>query len=208
MADGKAFDAKDLTPLEAALGSLLPRPSKIDRDRLLFLAGRASVDPPPTLFGRWVWPAATFLSSTIAAVLFALLMVRPVAGGAAVAVEGTHENADIAHADVADEPQQPNPEHQTIALEQHHASRDGWLPLFGPAPFVTPKRGELPAEPNYLQLRSYVLAYGVEALPSLSSAEPSTESHTPTTTRHIPKTQRELLQDLLKESGAMRQRAG
>ena len=34
----------DLKPLEAALGSLAPAASRIDRDRLMFLAGAASID--------------------------------------------------------------------------------------------------------------------------------------------------------------------
>ena len=39
--------ASDLAPLEATLSSLMPRAARIDRDRLMFLAGQASALPLP-----------------------------------------------------------------------------------------------------------------------------------------------------------------
>ena len=70
---------EDLDDLEAALASLSPRGSRIDRDRLLFLAGRASAEPTSgsSVRRRWLWPAATAASLTAACVLGALLAVRP-----------------------------------------------------------------------------------------------------------------------------------
>ncbi len=58
-----------LNDLEAALANLTPRPPALDRDALLYRAGRASA-------GRW-WPLATCVSTTVAAALAVILLVRP-----------------------------------------------------------------------------------------------------------------------------------
>jgi hypothetical protein len=57
-----------LTELEAALAALSPRPALIDRDAIMYRAGRAHMD-------RWRW--ATALSSLVAAALAVTLLVRP-----------------------------------------------------------------------------------------------------------------------------------
>jgi hypothetical protein len=62
----------NLTALEAALASLTPAPGRIDRDRLLFRAGQASVTRR-----RWLWPASTGLMASAAATLCFLLLARP-----------------------------------------------------------------------------------------------------------------------------------
>lgn len=68
----------DLQALEAALASLAPRPAAIDRDRLMYEAGRASVSTVQMVtHGRWAWPAAFSAMSALAASLFLVLMLRP-----------------------------------------------------------------------------------------------------------------------------------
>jgi hypothetical protein len=63
----------DLAAVETAMASLAPRPSTIDRDRLMFLAGQATR-------GRdragWLWPLSTAASLMVAVGLVALLVVR------------------------------------------------------------------------------------------------------------------------------------
>jgi hypothetical protein len=61
----------DLTSLEAALASLVPRPARLDRDALFFRAGQRSAPR------RWLWPCATAVSTLTAAVLGVLLALRP-----------------------------------------------------------------------------------------------------------------------------------
>jgi hypothetical protein len=63
----------ELAAIEAALCSLQPVPSNVQRDRLMFLAGRASADRLP-LHGRprlpaWLWPCATAASLLVAIAL-------------------------------------------------------------------------------------------------------------------------------------------
>jgi hypothetical protein len=114
---------KELEPqfaaIEAALGSLAPRPSTIERDRLMFLAGRASVgaslhceEHPDFCLSQkatvapagatprraWLWPTAAALS-LLAAVAFAALWATALVApcGRAIEKEGRlfaspHEN--------------------------------------------------------------------------------------------------------------------
>jgi hypothetical protein len=72
--------------IEAALGALVPRSDRLDRDRLMFLAGQAAVEAQAervsraTAAGgprRWLWPAAFSTASAAAVVLAALLVLRP-----------------------------------------------------------------------------------------------------------------------------------
>jgi hypothetical protein len=60
-----------LSEVAAALAALAPRPPALDRDRLLFNAGRASAPRP------WFWRLTAAASTTLAAVLAATLLLRP-----------------------------------------------------------------------------------------------------------------------------------
>ena len=60
----------DVTALESALRELRPPADSLDRDALMYRAGRASAR-------GWVWPAATLFSTAAALVLGIALWVRP-----------------------------------------------------------------------------------------------------------------------------------
>jgi hypothetical protein len=53
----------DIKALEAQLAALAPRSDRLNRERLMFLAGRASVNDPPAIGTAsrrgWLWPAST-----------------------------------------------------------------------------------------------------------------------------------------------------
>jgi len=69
---------EDLKALEAALAALVPRSDRLDRDRLMFLAGQAAASQPAAaLSRRWVWPSAFSAMTAVAASLLAMLVVRP-----------------------------------------------------------------------------------------------------------------------------------
>jgi len=189
--------AEDLNRLEQALAALRPRSSEIDRDRLLFLAGRASAEGanrvrPPR---RWLWPASTALSSAAALVLLALLTLRP-AGDA---------NRDIPRADGAVQTQ-PGAAAANAARDDREAavaSDDRRNDSNKPAePWARPfarsmrplSRVEFGEEAPYLRMRSYALAHGIEALLAREPSAILRESH-PRTER--PQTRRELLDNLL-----------
>ena len=78
--------------IERLLASFAPRPSRLDRDRLMYLAGQAAVESaamaasastvstasasPASPRTPWYWPASTALSSACAAVLAVMLLVQ------------------------------------------------------------------------------------------------------------------------------------
>lgn len=65
---------KELSELEQALRALEPAPSAINRDQLMFKAGRASALAPP---GRG-WQIATVCASATALCLALILALRPI----------------------------------------------------------------------------------------------------------------------------------
>jgi hypothetical protein len=89
-----------LKAFEAALAALVPRGDRLDRDRLMFLAGQASVGGilsetataegapgvspvPGKIHGqearamrRWAWPAAFSAMTAVAATLFVMLLMQ------------------------------------------------------------------------------------------------------------------------------------
>ncbi len=101
--DQRQFD--ELTPFEAALAGLVPRVEGFDRERLIFLAGRAAalrdcgagVSPACRIAGgtpaprlRWAWPAAFSAMTAVAAALLVMLCTRP---AATVATSGQKDSA-------------------------------------------------------------------------------------------------------------------
>ena len=65
----------ELNDIESALGGLVPVPSRLDRDALMFEAGAASARSASR--GRWVWPS---IAATLAVALVSeslVLAVRP-----------------------------------------------------------------------------------------------------------------------------------
>ena len=71
----------DLKAIEGKLARLVPASARVDRDRLMFEAGRAAAQPgrpgyiaEPSWLGRRVWPAATTLM-TAASLLLAVSLV-------------------------------------------------------------------------------------------------------------------------------------
>lgn len=72
----------ELKGLEAQLSRLRPRTDRLDRDRLLFLAGQAAVDRPseplgPNRLPGWVWPTSFVGMTGVAAALLCMLIMRP-----------------------------------------------------------------------------------------------------------------------------------
>lgn len=72
---GPLADAS-LESFAASLAALSPH-ARLDRDRLMYLAGQASVEPASRRPRRWAWPAAFSAMTAVAACLLALLASRP-----------------------------------------------------------------------------------------------------------------------------------
>jgi hypothetical protein len=137
----------DLKALEAALGGLKPAAGAIDRDRLMYLAGQASVDRGKRL-ARFGWPLATA----------ALVVISVTLGGRLYALSGRLEQ-------VAQKERSPAVENRQVA--------SGGLPRESVA-LSTPRvqtagGGGL----DYIELRSAVLSGGVDALPGQAVQPPT-----------------------------------
>jgi len=185
--DGKE-EIVEQQEFERSLSMLRPAGSRIDRDCLLFLAGRASAEPirPGTVVGRWMWPAATLASSLVALVLLALLVTRSGPGATHDAQEVRNNRSPV--------PAAAGPRAVAV-VEQPDSPIDPRA-----VPVATPDEAarEIAAASNYPRLRSFVLAYGIDALP-----EPThlTASSGVSTSEGEPRTERELLQQLSKGRG-------
>jgi hypothetical protein len=67
----------ELRAIESALGSLAPARARLDRDRVMFLAGQASARPRRAISSRLGWPAIAAGLGLVAAGEAALLAHRP-----------------------------------------------------------------------------------------------------------------------------------
>jgi hypothetical protein len=79
-------DERDLTAIESALREMRPKPAAMDRDVLMYRAGRASAH-------SWLWPAATLVSTTAALALSVALCIQPSPPIVYVAVPSTQNDA-------------------------------------------------------------------------------------------------------------------
>lgn len=67
----------ELKAVEAELADLCPRDDRLDRERLVFLAGQASVAGRPGPRVAWAWPASSAAMTGVAATLLVMLLARP-----------------------------------------------------------------------------------------------------------------------------------
>jgi hypothetical protein len=124
----------ELTALEAALRGLQPPAARIDRDRLMYLAGQASVSPNVKKPVAWGWPLVT-AASLLLALSFGVQLVHLSKSGDRSTIARTGSNP---------------PSDQLASLP------------IGVAVAARPSASA--DEFTYLQLRNTVLDHGVDAL--------------------------------------------
>jgi hypothetical protein len=175
----ETYDAA-LNALEGALAALHPHPGRLDRDRLLFRAGQASVRR------GWQWPTATAVLTAVAASLAGLMLLRPPS-----VVER------VVYVSQPPEPKGSAPEGLPRPSETTAPREYG--------PLAAAVRDRPPSRLGNLRLRDLALERGVEALPDLPStpfvAHPLTVedlSDVPPGTLHYPSS---LLQDATRQPG-------
>jgi hypothetical protein len=83
-ADMNRLSADDRN-LERLLKSLVPRESRLNRDRVMYLAGQASADtgkrPTSRRLARWIWPATSVCAACAGLLVGTVLSLRnPIAG--------------------------------------------------------------------------------------------------------------------------------
>ncbi|HEY2881591.1 MAG TPA: hypothetical protein VGJ15_04145 [Pirellulales bacterium] len=155
----------ELKSLELALVQLQPAESRIDRDRLMYLSGRASVAGPASLRGptsRLSLPNGRFLWSLATA---ALVLLSLGLGGRLLYLEGRGDRLVYV--------QQPG-----HSAEATFASQS--LPEPRPRFSDVSYKPVLRTGANYLQLRDAVLAVGISALPETEKSTSDEEQPSPT----------------------------
>jgi hypothetical protein len=147
------MDREEMNPeeirLEQSLRQLTARPSGVDRDRLMFLAGQQSVSGVPALRrSQWFWPAATASMSTVAA-CFAIAFIWQLSREPEVRIV------------VREVPVEKPAPAQVATVNPQPGSTASSTPKMT----STPVSLDLPAT-SVLQMRNFALRFGVEAIPA------------------------------------------
>jgi hypothetical protein len=137
----------ELKAVETALRGLTPAAGAIDRDRLMYLAGRASARQPSPKLSRFVWPLTTA----------ALLLLSLTLGGRVIYLSGLTDRIVLVERAGAGS----NLPLATIAVP-------GRVPASSVVGFQ-PQGGGF----NYMQLRNTVLGSGVDTLPAQVISNPT-----------------------------------
>lgn len=135
----------DLRAVENALSSLSPSRSGVDRDRLMFEAGRRSART------RWAWPSAT------AALAFLAL------GEAALLTTRATPEPQVIERIVEVKVPTPDTAVPVVILRQNRQADESSSPSFLFAPGA--ESGPL-ANQDYYHLREQALRFGVDSLPA------------------------------------------
>jgi hypothetical protein len=100
-ADHQAGDSlpEDLKSIESAFGGLTPTFSALDRDRLMYLAGRASANRSSRV-ARFGWPLATAALALVSMALGSLWLTAD-RGGTRIVYVNANEPSNVATATVA-----------------------------------------------------------------------------------------------------------
>jgi hypothetical protein len=155
-------ESNDLNRFEAALASLAPAAARVDRDRAMYLSGRAAAKAEaarPSGMRAWLWPASTAAMALVALSLGALL------------VQERHSRPVAASSPQPTAPREAHRNSNAAAAAESDAGSTAVAKNGGP-------RG---ANPIYLRIRNRVLNEGVDALPlnQTSEAGPALEPWTP-----------------------------
>ena len=143
----------ELNGIESALGGLVPVPSRLNRDALMFEAGAASARSAPR--GRWVWPSIAAMLAVALASESLVLAVRPtsrvverivVVREPVPATSSPTSNATVPHPASADSV-------SDARSSQTSTSASFW-----------------PATSEYQRIQELVLRLGLDALPERSSS--------------------------------------
>jgi hypothetical protein len=148
----ESFDP-ELTDIESALGKLLPVPSRLDRDRLMFDSGARTVRSARQR--PWVWPS---IAATLAVALASeslILVGRPgpqVIERVVVVHESAPASSTSPASDTALAQLAPATELNDTRWSERQSPEDTW-----------------PAASDYQRIQELVLRLGLDALPERSS---------------------------------------
>jgi hypothetical protein len=197
----------EMKQFEAALAALTPRTDRLDRDRLMFLAGQQSIESArsnlPSPIGRGTqrvpggegkrrlgtWPAAFAAMTVVAAALLVMLISRP----------GSKDSENIVKYPAL--PSAPAIDAKETALSNDYAEQTGKYRTYFDLAFLlgtdNRKTGEAELPQSNAALLRQILAKGVD---SWKPMETGAIGGRPIIAR--PLTNRELLNEFLNQPGA------
>jgi hypothetical protein len=143
----------ELNDIESALGGLVPIPSRLDRDALMFRAGMASARSASR--GRWVWPS---IAATLAVGLISESVVMAVRPGPRVI-----ERMVVVREPVPETSTSPESDIAAPHLASQYSVNDARSSE--PPSLVS----MWPAISEYHRIEDLVLRLGLDALPERSS---------------------------------------
>jgi len=158
----------DLSQLEASLAALVPRADRLNRDRLMFLAGQAAAEArlgqvsavpvQPSRRAGWFWPAATATMTALAASLLVTLAVRPVPQATGPIAKGSTSLPAVSEQPAVAVAREPIKSEAMVELTAIEPALPDWLvwALFSAPP------AETKPESSYLEVRNQVLLHGWE----------------------------------------------
>lgn len=143
----------ELNAVESALGGLIPVPSRLDRDKLMFQAG--AVSQRSAARGRWVWPS---IAATLAAALVSESLVLAVRPGPRVVerIVVVHESAPGTSTSLALAETIPNPAPADFSSEARSPAEPTWAL-------------SSPLTADYQPIQELVLRLGLDAVPERPS---------------------------------------
>jgi len=191
---------ESMKAVEAALASLVPRADRLDRDRLIFLAGRESAIAESVPRARWVWPGALAAMTTAAAVLLVMLWYQPEPPVVVKYVEVPVQRPDPGEAVSEDgspptEPTEPSayPPHEPEEERLYSIGRPSLLASLGLSWWPEPRDHRVGYGASYPRLLDQILNEGLDSLPPPESVTAPAAPATP------PLPYRELLDQMLKD---------
>jgi hypothetical protein len=143
----------EITALEALLASLIPVPSSLDRDRLMFRAGQATATRR-----SWPWPAATAALALVATTLGAALVSQLAAPAGSQQASGSREKVKIVEKIVY-----VVKERAPASPTQDGAPADPTSPDSASVDSPAPVAFSL----SHFQLQNQLLRWGLDGLPHL-----------------------------------------
>jgi hypothetical protein len=208
-------ESVEFKAIEAALAELAPTAGGLDRDRLMYLAGRASVlaNGEVRTF-RWAWPVATAAMTTVAAALLAVVSLRladpaprtvevPVERIVEVTVERSPAAAVVDKAASAADDQQFSPERESSnGNDRPAAVSDPWSIVSRLVRWpAVDGRGPI-SHDGYTALRNQLLRDGASAWTEPPSRQAPADGATQ------PASYRQMLDSLLDDAGGSKSATG
>lgn len=188
----------ELKAIEAELAALAPRDDRLNRERLLFLAGQASVRDAVVhqnaSVRRWIWPASFAAMTTVAAALFVMLLAQPEPG---VVERIVYVPSQPSPTSVLDETDPVHDVRQRGKSEHERTASSGDAFSYGLATTQPSLRGSLPAGGPQFRLFHHLYAEVPHA--QLRQGIPSNDADEPAIR---PVLSRRSLTELLEESAA------